>query len=333
MGSYWDFEFPRIGHTAKRLANGQILVAGGEDSQSHLIAAAELYNPATGTWAVTGSLATPRIDHAATLLANGDVLIAGGVSTGYTATAELYNPSTGQWRTTGSMTVPRAFAGVALLRNCQVLMPAGATWTERPTRQPNSTPLWQVNGQPRLPCQAIILRPPRYYPAAKYWWSGAGALFAIPPLHSGQKLDLFTTASQASEATRLRCSVMGTCLPTETSFPVTRRSTSTPRPIRGHERLASVATASAWARWSCWGRARSFSQETRSFTAVTPLQRSDAPSMIGQPIPGHRRGHCYKPHVERRHCLAMEKCSPSAAMMRSYTRLRNDCSLQFCSLP
>jgi len=121
-----SLNFPRIGHTATLLANGQVLVAGGEDSQGHLIAAAELYNPATGTWAVTGSLATPRIDHMATLLANGDVLVAGGVNGGYLATAELYNPSTGQWTTTGSMTVPRAFAGVALLKNGQVIMAGGS---------------------------------------------------------------------------------------------------------------------------------------------------------------------------------------------------------------
>jgi hypothetical protein len=121
-----SLNFPRIGHTATLLTNGQVLVAGGEDSQSHLIAASELYNPATGTWAVTGSLATPRIDHTATLLANGEVLVAGGVSTGYIASAELYNPSTGQWSATGSMSVSRAFAGAALLRNGQVLLAGGS---------------------------------------------------------------------------------------------------------------------------------------------------------------------------------------------------------------
>lgn len=121
-----SLNFPRIGHSATLLANGQVLVAGGEDSQSHLIAAAELYNPATGTWTVTGSLTTPRIDHTSTLLANGDVLVAGGVNAGYTATAELYNPSTGRWSATGSMSVPRAFAGAALLKNGQVLMAGGS---------------------------------------------------------------------------------------------------------------------------------------------------------------------------------------------------------------
>jgi N-acetylneuraminic acid mutarotase len=121
-----SLNFPRIGHTATLLANGQVLVAGGEDSQGNHIAAAELYNPATGAWTVTGGLATHRIDHAATLLANGDVLVAGGVGTTYTAAAELYSPSTGRWTSTGSMTVPRAFAGAALLKNGDVLMAGGS---------------------------------------------------------------------------------------------------------------------------------------------------------------------------------------------------------------
>jgi N-acetylneuraminic acid mutarotase len=121
-----SLNFPRIAHTATLLANGQVLVAGGEDSHSAHIASAELYNPATGKWTVTGSLATARIDHTATLLANGEVLVAGGVGTTYTATAEVYNPSTGQWTATGSMTMPRAFAGAALMRNGRVLVAGGS---------------------------------------------------------------------------------------------------------------------------------------------------------------------------------------------------------------
>jgi len=39
---------------------------------------AEVYNPASGTWTVTGSLNTGRSAHTATLLTNGQVLVVGG---------------------------------------------------------------------------------------------------------------------------------------------------------------------------------------------------------------------------------------------------------------
>jgi len=69
-----------------------VLVADGNPFP---LASAELYDPATGTWSLTGSPNTARKDHAATLLPNGMVLVTGGAR-GYgnapLASAELYNP-------------------------------------------------------------------------------------------------------------------------------------------------------------------------------------------------------------------------------------------------
>jgi N-acetylneuraminic acid mutarotase len=117
---------PRADHTSTLLQTGEVLVVGGENATGFL-ASAELYNPSTGQWMVSGSMSTPRIGHKATLLENGEVLVSGGNnSTGALASAELYNPSTGQWRSTGSMTIPRTSHGATLLNNGEVLVAGGS---------------------------------------------------------------------------------------------------------------------------------------------------------------------------------------------------------------
>jgi galactose oxidase-like protein/Kelch motif protein len=85
---------PRAGHTATLLPDGKVLVAGGGGEvtfNSDSIAEAELYDPRSGTWTVTGSMSLARRGHTATLLLNGTVLVVGGGST--PASAELYAPS------------------------------------------------------------------------------------------------------------------------------------------------------------------------------------------------------------------------------------------------
>ena len=57
----------------------------------------ELYDPATGTWTVSGSLAHARDQHTATLLLDGRVLVVGGYASGGYGPAEVYDPTTQAW--------------------------------------------------------------------------------------------------------------------------------------------------------------------------------------------------------------------------------------------
>ena len=68
----------RIDHTATLLANGEVLVAGGDNNTDGYLSSTELYNPSTGKWTLTGSMTVPREGHDAVLLQNGQVLVAGG---------------------------------------------------------------------------------------------------------------------------------------------------------------------------------------------------------------------------------------------------------------
>ncbi len=102
-----------------------MLIAGGLGS-SGLLASAELYNPATGTFTATGSLNNLRYFHTATLLNNGLVLIAGGSgASGSLASAELYNPATGTFTATASLNTSRFYHTATPLSNGQVLIAGG----------------------------------------------------------------------------------------------------------------------------------------------------------------------------------------------------------------
>jgi WD40 repeat protein len=123
----------RTEFTATLLQDGQVLVVGGGGGDG-IQASAELFNPQTGKWTLTGSMHTPRLYHTATLLPDGRVLVTGGASGGCDSTsacsdvlssAELYDPRTGTWTMTGHMRQARYRQTATLLPNGQVLVAGG----------------------------------------------------------------------------------------------------------------------------------------------------------------------------------------------------------------
>lgn len=84
--------FARYFHSATQLPSGKMLVVGGI-GEGRYVNRAELYDPATDSFSVTGAPIQERAKHSATLLANGSVLIAGGDTSAKTlGTAVVFTP-------------------------------------------------------------------------------------------------------------------------------------------------------------------------------------------------------------------------------------------------
>jgi hypothetical protein len=128
-----DMTRARAGHTATLLADGRVLITGGDgDARS-----TELYDPATGTFVPTGGMTAARGMHTATLLPDGRVLIAGGWGL---SSVELYDPAAGTFSPTGEMIEDQAGHTATLLPNGKVLIAGG----ER------AAPPWPTAARPEL---------------------------------------------------------------------------------------------------------------------------------------------------------------------------------------
>jgi hypothetical protein len=121
----------RQNHTSTLLATGKVLLVGGEGGAGGgtPVATAELYDPTTGTFSVTGPMATARTLHTATILPNGKVLVTGGLWThradAILDTAEVYDPATGTFLAAGRMTDARYQQTATLLDTGKVLVAGG----------------------------------------------------------------------------------------------------------------------------------------------------------------------------------------------------------------
>ncbi len=116
---------PRMNHTATTLADGRLLVAGGQNPLRYL-PTAEILDPATGTWTLTDRMSQARSDHVAVFLEDGKVLIAGGRNEhGALLSTEVYEPTTETWTSAGDLNTARSGHAAVRLLDGRVLAIGG----------------------------------------------------------------------------------------------------------------------------------------------------------------------------------------------------------------
>jgi len=113
----------RASHTATILADGRVLIAGGDACDR---ASAEIWDPSPMRSESTGPLTMARARHTATLLPDGRVLIVGGFDEGSAiGTAELFDARTEVFTEAGSLLHPRGWHTATLLTDGRVLVVGG----------------------------------------------------------------------------------------------------------------------------------------------------------------------------------------------------------------
>ena len=119
-----NMNYARSRHKAALMSDGRVLILGGVSGSAST--SAEIYDPSSSAFYVTGSMITARINEfAAVTMSDGRVLVAGGNSGSYVSAAEIYDPSTGTFTATGSLNTARDSFNATLLSNGKVLCAGG----------------------------------------------------------------------------------------------------------------------------------------------------------------------------------------------------------------
>lgn len=124
-----DMPSPRAAHSATRLPDGRVLIAGGcaaDGCEEGLSGDAVVFDPAASSFAPAGTLVQARAGHRAVALADGSVLLIGGwTREGVTASVERYVPGSGRFQAAGELRQARDGFSATLLADGSVLVAGG----------------------------------------------------------------------------------------------------------------------------------------------------------------------------------------------------------------
>ncbi|RMH02827.1 MAG: hypothetical protein D6702_07665 [Planctomycetota bacterium] len=137
----------RAGHTANKLPDGRVLIAGGTKGNgaheltdvSDLLGTSnkntEIFDPATDTFSQGPWLSEPKAGHGGVTLQDGRIWLAGGIThttvfgipiPDFSTKVDIYDPATGAIVNGGNIGNPRALFGAELLADGRVAVIAGA---------------------------------------------------------------------------------------------------------------------------------------------------------------------------------------------------------------
>src|SRR5439155_8906671 len=120
----------------------RVLIAGGEGSGAPG-STLEIFNPATSSFSLAGTLATPRKNHATVLLSGGRVMIVGGFDGSHILNStEIFDPATAQVSSGPSLSTARMGHSATTLLNGDVLVAGGSDGS----RDLASTELYSASG-------------------------------------------------------------------------------------------------------------------------------------------------------------------------------------------
>eukprot|EP00808_Paulinella_micropora_P015042 g65046.t1 len=135
---------------------GKVYAVGGLNASDMALASAEVYDPATNTWAYIASMQTPRHAPAAVVLNHRLYAIGGFDSNGNSLhSVECYNPYTHSWSTVGQLNQARGAAMAGVVEDVMYVVggilatsPTAMTYLKTMESFQEASQTWTVLGLP-----------------------------------------------------------------------------------------------------------------------------------------------------------------------------------------